>query len=158
MQMRSGLGWYDEYGNYYEDATYDPPYGETPVDYSYWYGTTYQGDYDVATPTTVQTATGAPTPAQAATIAAANPSSPGALDWLDKLAAAVPKALQLYNAQQIASVNVKRAQQGLPALNPAMYGPQVGVGMNPQTQSMVLMGAVGLAAVMLLKGKGNKGK
>lgn len=99
------------------------------------------------------TATGAPTADQAATIAqlAAKTNDPASVGWLSALANAVPKALQLYNAQQIAAVNIQRAQQGLAPLNPALYGPQVGVALSPGTSSLILYGAIGLGALVLIK-------
>lgn len=74
-------------------------------------------------------------------------------DWFDKLVNAAPKLLATYNAQQIASVNADRARRNLPPINASLYGPQVGVGMDPSTQQMVLFGALGVAAVMLITKK-----
>lgn len=55
------------------------------------------------------------------------------------------------NSQQLFSLNLQRAQQGLPPLNPAAYAPQVAVGLNEDTQRLVLLGAAALLAVFLLK-------
>lgn len=95
-----------------------------------------------------------PTPQERTAIITANPADPVDLSWLSKLADAVPKALQLYNAQQIAALNIERARAGRPPLNPGIYGPQVGVGLNPGTQNLVLYGALALGALMLLRKKG----
>lgn len=152
--MQLNAGFYDDYGNFVEstgDGAND--YTITPMPNT----TDMTGAYVDDTPTAPSTG-GNPTSQQTVAVKAADPSNPADLSWLDKLANAVPKALQLYNAQQIAAVNVERAKRGQSAINPAMYSPQVGVGMDAGTQNLVLFGALGLGALLLLGGKGGKGR
>lgn len=57
--------------------------------------------------------------------------------------------------QQLWNVQLQRAQAGLAPLsiNPAQYGlpgPQVGVGLSASTQTFLMWGAIGIAAVYLL--------
>ena len=84
------------------------------------------------------------------------PASATETDWLKMISEAAPKVLQLWNAQQIAQVNIERAQRGLAPLNPAGYGPQVALTMPAGTQQMLLYGAIGLGAFMLLNKKGRR--
>lgn len=144
-RKRSQLGYtyQDDYGNTWESSGDD-----------YTPDTLIEAVPDTSftvTPTgTVVVAGPAPTAEQKAAVAAANPSDSSALSWLTALAAQVPKVLQLYNAQQIAAVNVQRAQQGLMPLNPALYGPQVGVALPAGAQSGLMWIALGGAALLLL--------
>lgn len=55
------------------------------------------------------------------------------------------------NSQQLFQLNLQRAEQGLPPLNPAMYAPSMNFGMTPETRQLVMFGAIGLIAVLLLK-------
>lgn len=71
-------------------------------------------------------------------------------DWLKMISEAAPKVLQLWNAQQVADINIARAQRGLPPLNPAAYGPQVGVTLPAGTSNMLLYGALAVGAFMIL--------
>lgn len=63
---------------------------------------------------------------------------------------AAPRILAAFNAQQIAQINIDRAQRGLPAINAAAYGPQIGIGLNPGMSQMLMYGALGIGAIMLL--------
>lgn len=147
----NGLGYdfYDDYGNLVHEEEDGTLTLIPPSDTDYY----VTPDAIISIPTTPADTTGRPTVTQAAAIAAANPASSSVVDWLKALAEAVPKALQLYNAQQIAAVNVKRAQSGLAPLNAGLYGPQVGVGMNADTQRMMIYGALGIGALLLLSKK-----
>lgn len=78
----------------------------------------------------------------------------GSVDWFDKLIDNAPKILAAFNAQQIAQINVDRASRGLPPINATAYGPQIGVGLNPATQTLVMYAALGFGALYLLKRKG----
>lgn len=85
---------------------------------------------------------------------AVDPSTPpagmSASDWVSLFVDAAPKVAAGISAIQLSQINIKRAQQGLAPLNPAIYAPQVGVGLNPQTQKLVMFGLLGVGAVMLL--------
>lgn len=53
--------------------------------------------------------------------------------------------------RQIMQLNIERARQGLPPVDPAQYsGLGVQVGLAPQTQNLILIGLLGLGAVLLL--------
>jgi hypothetical protein len=48
-------------------------------------------------------------------------------------------------------LNLERARQGLPPVDPTQYsGLGVQVGLAPQTQNLILIGLIGLGAVLLL--------
>ena len=102
------------------------------------------GYYDVASNSTVSVA---PVTDQAAIDAGSNA---GVNDW-KTLLTAVGGAV---SAMQLNQINVARAQKGLPPINAAAYGPQVGVGLNAQTSQLLMYIALGLGAVMLLKRRG----
>lgn len=61
---------------------------------------------------------------------------------------------QMDAQKQLLDVQLQRASQGLPPLNinPAQYGltPQIGVGLSPQTQSLVMWGGGLLLAALVL--------
>lgn len=61
----------------------------------------------------------------------------------------------IYNSQKLAEINFQRAAAGLPPLSASQYAPTVnlGIGMSPDTQKMLLYGAIGLGAFLLLKAK-----
>lgn len=83
---------------------------------------------------------------------AALPGSPtsGPADWLSKLTTALPAVSSFITAEQLAQVNVKRAQQGLPALQASQYAPSVGVTVSPNTTKALTLGAIAVAAVLIL--------
>lgn len=95
------------------------------------------------------------------TVAAATPA-PASPSVLDKLQQMLTSAGQLYltneqlkQQKKILDMQLQRAQAGLPPLDIdvtkyGLPGPQIGVGLNPQTQTLLIWGAVGLAAVYLL--------
>lgn len=74
-------------------------------------------------------------------------TSAGVTDW-QSLLTAVGGAV---SAWQLNQINIGRAQKGLPPINSAAYGPQVGVGLNAQTTQLIMYVALGLGAIMLLK-------
>lgn len=53
--------------------------------------------------------------------------------------------------RRLLNVQLERAQQGLPPLDSGQYGLGVSVGLSPDVQKMLLIGAAALAAVFLLK-------
>jgi hypothetical protein len=64
-----------------------------------------------------------------------------------KMATSALTALQTY---QLNNVNVERAKQGLPPINTAAYGTGINVGLNQQTQQLVIYGGLALLAVLLV--------
>jgi hypothetical protein len=79
------------------------------------------------------------------------PSGVPAASWLDALSSAAPKILAGLNAYQISQINIDRARRGLPAINAAAYGPQIGVGLNLGSSNLLLYGALAIGAMMLIK-------
>ena len=74
---------------------------------------------------------------------ASNPTS-----WAD----IVKLGLTTLQTAQINQINVERARRGLPPLDTAQYtGVGVRVGLNPQTQQLLIYGGLALLAVMLLR-------
>lgn len=67
-------------------------------------------------------------------------------DWAS-LATSALTALQTFQLNQI---NVNRARQGLAPLNTASYGTGINVGLNPQTQQLVMYGGIALLAILLI--------
>ena len=58
--------------------------------------------------------------------------------------------VQTDQQRQIMNLNIERARQGLPPVDPSQYsGLGVQVGLAPQTQNLILIGLVGIAAVFL---------
>jgi len=92
-------------------------------------------------------------------IAAPDTSSPPApaninpADWINLLAQSVPKIIAGMNAYQLSQLQMDRARRGLPPLNAALYGPQMGVGLTPETSKMLLFGALGIGALLMLTKK-----
>jgi len=86
--------------------------------------------------------------------------TPPAPPWYQKvaeaLAPAVATGLTLYQKAQIDKLNRKRLAQGLEPIPPEKYrealGPAVTaeVGLSPATRNMLLIGALGLGAVLVL--------
>jgi hypothetical protein len=59
--------------------------------------------------------------------------------------------LQSDQQRQIMQLNLERARQGLPPVDPTQYsGLGVQVGLAPQTQNLILIGLIGLGAILLL--------
>lgn len=80
----------------------------------------------------------------------ANSQTPNEEWWqtYSKIALAL---VQTDQQRKIMNLNIERARQGLPPVDPAQYsGLGVQVGLAPQTQNLILIGLVGLAAVILL--------
>lgn len=91
-----------------------------------------------------------------ATVTVAQPAGVAATDWVALLTQAIPAVAAGLNTYQLSQVNLARAQAGLPALNLASYGPQVGMQFSPQTTSLLTYGLIGIAVVMMLKKSGNR--
>ncbi len=63
----------------------------------------------------------------------------------------IQKLIAGYNSQQLFELNLQRANQGLPPLNAAQYAPQVAVGLNADTQQLLIYGGLAVLAYFLLK-------
>ncbi len=87
----------------------------------------------------------------AATQAATGATDSTTMNIISSLPSLIPALASGYSALSLADVNIGRAKAGLPPLNAAAYGPQVGVSLAPATQSLVMYGVAALALVMLLK-------
>jgi hypothetical protein len=78
--------------------------------------------------------------------------------WYQSLVQLGTQALTAYtqfrSTDQLMQLNVERAKHGLPPIDVTAYGPQVGVGIAPQTQQFLtyaLVGAGALIALLALK-------
>jgi hypothetical protein len=81
----------------------------------------------------------------------AAPQGASGYSWLTAITDALPKLATFVNAQQLAQINVQRAQQGKAALDTTQYGPTVGVSMSSSAMTTVMMlaGAAILLALLL---------
>ena len=70
-----------------------------------------------------------------------------AKDWLEL----AKQGITAFNSFELQQINFARARKGLAPLNPGAYSPQVGVNLAPDTMKMIMYGALGLGAIMLLK-------
>jgi len=73
-----------------------------------------------------------------------------AWDW-SGLTKGAQDLVTAYNSFQLQQINLQRAQKGLPALNPSVYAPQVGLNLSAGTMNIIMWSAIGLGAVLLLK-------
>lgn len=85
------------------------------------------------------------------------PSDSGA-PWWSTLVDKLPSLATFVNSQQLAQENVRRAQAGLPPLRTDLYGPQVAVGVNPQTTDFLIKAGVGIGLGMIALKMMGKGK
>lgn len=71
---------------------------------------------------------------------------------VEKLAPAYAAVKSAQASEKLTNVNIQRSAQGLPPLSAESMVPaaQVQVGLQSQTQKMIVWGAVGLGAVVLL--------
>jgi hypothetical protein len=72
--------------------------------------------------------------------------------WVDTLARAIPLIAATVQQQQLLSVQVDRARQGLPPLNVTQYAAGAQVGLSPDTKTFLMWGGIGLGAVLLMTG------
>lgn len=56
--------------------------------------------------------------------------------------------------RRLLNIQLDRARQGLPPLNTSQYGVGVQVGMDPNVQKMLIIGGVGLFALLMLMRRG----
>lgn len=115
----------------------DFPMDETPPDYSYDYP--MQPAADAALPSTAPGAT----PASSWNWQAVMDKAPAMLRDLMLASSSADYATQ------INKINLERAKQGLPALNPDQYAPRVNVGVAPQTMRIAGIGAGTFLAVAI---------
>lgn len=66
--------------------------------------------------------------------------------WIDSLTRILPALAATYQQRQLMQVQIDRARQGLPPLDPSLYAPAVRVGLTGDSQRMLWVG-LGLAAV-----------
>ena len=65
-------------------------------------------------------------------------------------------ALSIWDQQQLFQTNLERQARGLPPINISTVGvptPGVAVSLSPETQSMLMIGGIGLLAVLLFTGR-----
>lgn len=70
--------------------------------------------------------------------------------WMDTLQRTLPVLVATYQQKEILDIQMERARQGLPPLDPSQYGVGVTVGLSPDVKRWLLIGGAGLAAVLLL--------
>lgn len=71
-------------------------------------------------------------------------------DWIDSVARAMTTVAMFDYQRDILRLQLERARQGLPPLDAAQYGAGVSVGISPSTQQLLILGGVGLLAVLFL--------
>jgi hypothetical protein len=90
---------------------------------------------------------------------AADPTAAAAIvdtssNWWDRLVTAIPSTItsvaQGYFQWQAMQTNLQRAKAGLPPINTAAYAPGVNVGLTPQTSNLLMYGALGIGALILV--------
>lgn len=70
--------------------------------------------------------------------------------WMTALARLLPAVAATYQQKQILDIQMQRASQGLPPLNASQYAAGFQVGLSDDTKNLLIMGALGLGAVLLL--------
>jgi len=74
--------------------------------------------------------------------------------WLDsmlKTAESAAKTFMTYKqANDFNAINLQRARQGLPPLNPQAYAPQINFGVSSDIQQMILWGGAAVLVIMLI--------
>ena len=72
-------------------------------------------------------------------------------DWLTTAQRIMTAVTMTYQQQQLMSLNIERAKQGLPPLDIAQYtGVGVNVGLSPATQQLVMVLGLGLLGILFL--------
>lgn len=74
----------------------------------------------------------------------------GGESWMDTLQRTLPVLAATYQQKQILGIQLARAQAGLPPLDPAALGVGVSVGISPELKQMLVIGGIGLAAVIFM--------
>lgn len=70
--------------------------------------------------------------------------------WIESIARAMGTVAMADYQRRLLNVQLERARQGLPPLDASQYGATFNVGLAPGTQQMLLIGGIGLLAVLLL--------
>lgn len=70
--------------------------------------------------------------------------------WFDKLLEAAKVAGAYMTTRDLTKLNMERVKQGKEPISMDSIAPQVNVGMSPETRTLVIYGAVGLGALILL--------
>lgn len=73
--------------------------------------------------------------------------------WMDTLQRTLPILVATYQQKEILDIQMERARQGLPPLDPSQYGIGVSVGLSPDVKRWLMIGGAGIVAVMLLTRK-----
>lgn len=74
--------------------------------------------------------------------------------WMDTLSRSLPIMAATYQQKQILDVQVDRARQGLPPLNASQFAAGVQVGLTPDVKNILIMGGIGIVALMMFMRKG----
>lgn len=75
--------------------------------------------------------------------------------WTDTLQRTLPILAATYQQKQILEIQMERARQGLPPLDPSQYGVGVSVGLSPDVKRWITYGAIGLGALLMMtRGRG----
>lgn len=79
--------------------------------------------------------------------------SSGGESWMDTLQRSLPALAATYQQKQILQIQLTRAQQGLPPLDPSAYGVGVSVGISPDLKNMLMLGGLALVALVIFSKK-----
>lgn len=71
-------------------------------------------------------------------------------DWISAVGRAVTTVVMADYQRDLLRLQLERARQGLPPLDASQYGAGVSVGLSPSTQQLLILGGVGLLAVLFL--------
>lgn len=74
----------------------------------------------------------------------------GGESWADTLQRLLPTLATTYQQAQLLHIQTERAKAGLPPLDVSKYGVGVSVGLSPDTQKVLLLGALALGGLFLL--------
>lgn len=77
--------------------------------------------------------------------------------WADTLQRIMPMLVTTYQQKQILEIQLERARAGLPPLPNSEFGAQVSVGLDAQTRQYLIIGGVGLAALLAWRAFARKG-
>ena len=58
------------------------------------------------------------------------------------------------NSEALYLTNLWRQARGLPPVNPSLSAPTVNVGLSPEAKQMLMVGGIGLVALLLLRRRG----
>lgn len=71
-------------------------------------------------------------------------------DWGTRLISVIEKIVPAYQQQQLFKMQIRRAEQGLPPIDPSSFAPTVNVGVEANTRNLMLFGFIGLGVLFLL--------